>query len=180
MIPVKRSCLHQSSPGQTEGFKEWVDGWMGGFVKGDNSFGYEKWLRGGSIDFEFARVGEREDKGGVKVYKTYEVGKKGENYAVFYFTGKRFFFSVFMKSLLWIFFKKRPTIHYSSHVLPSNPRDILLTSFYSYPREEARKLTCFHKNHAHSSIRDSHPYAIVTSVRRRDETKRHKPMSARQ
>ena len=40
---------------------------MGGFVKVDNSFGYEKWLQGGSIGFEFARVGEREDKGVVQV-----------------------------------------------------------------------------------------------------------------
>ena len=40
---------------------------MGGFVKVDNSFGYEKWLQGGSIGFEFARVEEREDKGGVRV-----------------------------------------------------------------------------------------------------------------
>ena len=25
----------------------WVDGGMGGFVKVDNGFGYEKWLQGG-------------------------------------------------------------------------------------------------------------------------------------
>jgi hypothetical protein len=36
---------------------------MGGFAKVDNRFGYEKWLQGGSIGFEFARVGKREDKG---------------------------------------------------------------------------------------------------------------------
>jgi hypothetical protein len=47
------------------GFKEWVDGWMGGFVKVDNRFGYEKCLQGGSIGFEFARVGERKDKRGI-------------------------------------------------------------------------------------------------------------------
>jgi hypothetical protein len=29
------------------GFKEWVDGGMGGFVKVDKGFGYEKWLQGG-------------------------------------------------------------------------------------------------------------------------------------
>jgi hypothetical protein len=27
----------------------WVDGGMGGFVKVDNGFGYEKWLQGGCI-----------------------------------------------------------------------------------------------------------------------------------
>ena len=35
-----------------------------GFAKVDNRFRYEKWLQGGSIGFEFARVGEWEDKGG--------------------------------------------------------------------------------------------------------------------
>jgi hypothetical protein len=76
-------------------------------------------------------VGEREDKGGVKVYKTYEVEKKGENYAVFYFTGKRFFFSVFMKSLLWIFFKKRPTIHYSESMQICRGRSDMARSVHS-------------------------------------------------
>jgi hypothetical protein len=33
---------------------------------------------------------------------------KGGNYAVFYFT--EFFFFIFMKSLLWIFFKNGPLI----------------------------------------------------------------------
>jgi hypothetical protein len=28
---------------------------LGGFAKVDNRFGYEKWLQGGSIGFEFAR-----------------------------------------------------------------------------------------------------------------------------
>ncbi len=37
---------------------------MGGFAKVDNGFGYEKWLQGGGIGFEFAQVGERQDKGG--------------------------------------------------------------------------------------------------------------------
>ena len=37
-------------------------------------------------------VGEGEGKGGALVYEAYEVTKKGENYAVFYFAGKRFFF----------------------------------------------------------------------------------------
>jgi hypothetical protein len=27
----------------------WVDGWMGGFAKVDNRFGYEKWIQGGCI-----------------------------------------------------------------------------------------------------------------------------------
>jgi hypothetical protein len=40
---------------------------MGGFAKVDNGFGHEKWIQGGSIGFEFARVEEREDKGGVRV-----------------------------------------------------------------------------------------------------------------
>jgi hypothetical protein len=53
LIPVKRSYVKQSSPGQTEGLKgrlkEWVDGWvakvdnvflrLGGFAKVDNRFG---------------------------------------------------------------------------------------------------------------------------------------------
>jgi hypothetical protein len=61
--------------GKTKGFiktqgvggwaEGWVDGWMGEFAEVDNRFGYEKWLQGGSIGFEFALVGEREDKGGV-------------------------------------------------------------------------------------------------------------------
>ena len=38
---------------------------LGGFAKVDNRFGFEKWIQGGSIGFEFARVGKREDKGGV-------------------------------------------------------------------------------------------------------------------
>jgi len=61
LIPLERSNVQQSSPGQTEGLK--VGCGMGGFAKVDNRFGYEKWLQGGSIGFEFARVGKREDKG---------------------------------------------------------------------------------------------------------------------
>jgi hypothetical protein len=57
--------------GKTQGFIKtkslgWAVGeWVGGFAKVDNGFGYEKYLQGGSIGFEFARVGEREDKGGL-------------------------------------------------------------------------------------------------------------------
>jgi hypothetical protein len=40
-----------------------MGGWVG-LQKVDNRFGYGKWLQGGSIGFEFAQVGEREDKGG--------------------------------------------------------------------------------------------------------------------
>ena len=52
LIPVKRSYLHQSSPGQTEGLKVGCVGKnkvfikplaLGWFAKVDNSFGYEKW-----------------------------------------------------------------------------------------------------------------------------------------
>jgi hypothetical protein len=45
---VKRSYLHQSSPGQTKGERlvaeGWVDGWMGGWVDG----WAEGWVDGGT------------------------------------------------------------------------------------------------------------------------------------
>ena len=39
--------------GKTKGFIKtkslgWMAGWVGGFAKVDNRFGYEKWLQGGS------------------------------------------------------------------------------------------------------------------------------------
>jgi hypothetical protein len=60
----------------------WVAGWLGGWVGGGRG-------QGGSIGFDFARVGDKEDKGGVKVYEAYQVKQKEKNYVVFYFAGKR-------------------------------------------------------------------------------------------
>ena len=44
------------------------NGW---FAKVDNGFGYGKWLQGGSIGFEFARVGDtaRKTRGEYRVMK---------------------------------------------------------------------------------------------------------------
>ena len=40
-------------------------------------------------------MGEREDRQGVKGYEAYEVkNKRRENYAAFYFAGKRIFFNI--------------------------------------------------------------------------------------
>jgi hypothetical protein len=44
------------------GMGEWVDGWMGGFVKVDNRFGYEKWLQGGSIGLALLRSKKKREK----------------------------------------------------------------------------------------------------------------------
>ena len=40
-------------------------GCMGGFAKVDDGLGLILSVQGGSIGFEFARVGEREDNGGI-------------------------------------------------------------------------------------------------------------------
>ncbi len=51
LYPVKRPYVQLSSPDRQNGERlvaiVWVDGWMGGFAKVDNRFGYEKWLQGG-------------------------------------------------------------------------------------------------------------------------------------
>ena len=58
LVSLKHSYIQQSSPGQTEGLKGrlkgWVCashtvGWVDGFAKVDNRFGYEKWIQGGCI-----------------------------------------------------------------------------------------------------------------------------------
>ena len=54
---------------------------MGGFANVDDGLWLILSVQGGSIGFEFARVGEREDNGGIyRGYEAYEVKtKKGEN-----------------------------------------------------------------------------------------------------
>jgi hypothetical protein len=49
--------------------------------------------QGGSVGFEFARVGEGGDKGGVKVYEAYEVKKKGGKLRCLVL--RRIFFNIF-------------------------------------------------------------------------------------
>jgi hypothetical protein len=64
--------------------------------------------QGESIGFEFARVGEREDKEGVRGYEACEVKKTEKNYAVLYFAAKRILLYIFMKPVLGNFFKNGP------------------------------------------------------------------------
>jgi len=51
------------------------------------------------------------------VYEAYEVKKRGENYAVFYFAGKRIFFFYIYEVFTWENLKKRTTFHYSQEVI---------------------------------------------------------------
>ncbi len=50
----KRSYVQQLSPGHTEGSKEWVDGWMGGFKEWVDWVGLRNGWMGG-----FAKVDNR-------------------------------------------------------------------------------------------------------------------------
>ena len=69
-------CSKKGVGGRVRGLssrREWADRWTGGWV-------CEVWARErarGSVGFEFARVGEGGDNGGVKVYEAYEVKIKG-------------------------------------------------------------------------------------------------------
>jgi hypothetical protein len=65
---------------------------------------------GGSIGFEFARVGEEEDKGGVQVYEANKVKKKGKNTLSFTSPEILFFYIYEVKTSPGK--GKRHTIHY--------------------------------------------------------------------